>query len=196
MTLRETELLLKEGIVTNNTKIKEHLEVINHEKALTYIDELVNKKEPINEWSIKNIHQLILRSIDDKNVGKYRECNVKISGAKHIPPDYLHINALMEELLLKYNNWNEYHPIIKSALFHGELVKIHPFIDGNGRTSRLIMNLILMKEGYLPVVIKNEEKIEYYEALDKAHTKKDYTDFIKIIAELEKEILENYLSFI
>ena len=102
----------------------------------------------------------------------------------------------MEQLILNYDEWKFYHPIIKASLLHGELVKIHPFIDGNGRTSRLIMNLVLMKYGYTPVIIKKEDKLEYYEALDKAHTTNDYTDFIKIIIKLETEILERYLKIL
>ena len=119
-----------------------------------------------------------------------------IKGANHNPPDYLLIHELMENLIINYNSWEKYHPIIRATLLHGELVKIHPFIDGNGRTSRLLMNLVLMKLGYTPVIIKKEERLKYYEALDKAHTTKDYTDFIKLVNELEIETLNRYLQLI
>lgn len=102
----------------------------------------------------------------------------------------------MEKLIINYDTWDKYHPIIKSALLHGELIKIHPFVDGNGRTSRLIMNLDLMNSGYLPVIIKKEARLKYYETLDKAHTTKNYTDFIKLITELEIEILNKYLKLL
>ena len=114
----------------------------------------------------------------------------------HIPPDFVKIPELMEKLILNYETWNKYHPIIQAALLHGELVKIHPFIDGNGRTSRLIMNLDLMNHGYNPVIIKKENRLEYYEVLDKAHTTGDYTDFIKLINKLEIEILKKYLKML
>lgn len=195
LTLRETQVVL-EGITVGGKTIKEHLEAINHEKAIIYLDELVKDNKPITEWNIKNIHQLILKEIDNDNAGKYRRENVTIKGATHIPPDYIKIPELMEKLILNYETWNKYHPIIQAALLHGELVKIHPFVDGNGRTSRLVMNLDLMNNGYNPVIIKKEDRLEYYEALDKAHTTGNYTDFVKLINKLEIEMLNKYLQLL
>ena len=195
LTLRETQVVL-EGITVGGKSIKEHLEVINHEKAILFLDDLVKDNEPISEWNIKNIHQLILKDIDNENAGRYRKENVTIKGAIHIPPDYLKVPELMGRLVLTYNNWREYHPIIQAALLHGELVKIHPFIDGNGRTSRLLMNLVLMNKGYNPVIIKKESRLKYYEALDKAHTTGDYTDFVKLVNKLEIEMLNKYLELL
>lgn len=195
LTLRETQVVL-EGITVGGKSITEHLEAINHEKAILYLDDLVKDKQPITQWNIKNIHQLILKEIDNENAGKYRRENVTIKGATHIPPDYLKVPELMEKLIINYERWNKYHPIIRSALLHGELVKIHPFVDGNGRTSRLIMNLDLMNHGYNPVIIKKEERLKYYEALDKAHTTSNYTDFVKLINKLEIEMLKKYLKML
>ena len=195
LTLRETQVVL-EGITVGGKSLKEHLEVINHEQAILFLDDLIKDKEPITEWNIKNIHQLVLKKIDDDNAGKYRDENVRIKGANHIPPDYLIIPELMEKLVINYENWKKYHPIIRAALIHGELVKIHPFVDGNGRTSRLVMNLSLMNSGYVPVIIKKEKRLEYYTALDKAHTAGDYTDFVKLINELEIEMLNKYLELL
>ena len=195
LTLRETQVVL-EGITVGGKTITEHLEAINHEKAILYLDDLVKDKQPITEWNIKNIHQLILKEIDNENAGRYRKENVTIKGATHIPPDFLKLPELMEKLILNYETWNKYHPIIQAALLHGELVKIHPFVDGNGRTSRLITNLDLMNHGYNPVIIKKENRLEYYEVLDKAHTTGDYTDFIKLVTKLEIEILKKYLKLI
>ena len=195
LTLRETQVVL-EGITIGGKSLKEHLEVINHEKAILFLDDLVTDKKPITEWNIKNIHQLVLKEIDDDNAGKYRSENVKIKGATHIHPDYLLVPELMEKLIINYDTWQKYHPIIKAALLHGELVKIHPFVDGNGRTSRLVMNLSLMNSGYLPVIIKKEKRLEYYNALDKAHTTGDYTDFVKLVNELEIEMINKYLKLL
>lgn len=130
LTLRETQVVL-EGITVGGKSIKEHLEVINHEKAILYLDDLVKDNEPISEWNIKNIHLLILKDIDNENAGRYRKENVTIKGATHIPPDYLKIPEKMEKLILNYNTWKKYHPIIQASLLHGELVKIHPFVDEN-----------------------------------------------------------------
>ena len=195
LTLRETQVVL-EGITVGGKSIKEHLEAINHEQAILFLDELVKEDNPITEWNIKNIHQLILKEIDNENAGKYRKENVTIKGAAHIPPDYITVPELMEKLILNYKTWNIYHPIVKATLLHGELVKIHPFIDGNGRTSRLIMNLDLMNSGYNPIIIKKEDRLKYYEALDKAHTTYDYTDFVKLVTKLEIEMLNKYLELL
>jgi len=195
LTLRETQVVL-EGITVGGKSIKEHLEAINHDKAILYLDDLVKDDKPITEWNIRNIHLLILKDIDDENAGKYRKENVTIKGAKHIPPEYIKLPELMEKLILNYETWNNYHPIIKAALLHGELVKIHPFVDGNGRTSRLLMNLDLMNSGYNPVIIKKESRLKYYEALDKAHTTGNYTDFIKLVTKLEIEMLKKYLELL
>lgn len=195
LTLRETQVVL-EGITIGGKTVKEHLEAINHEQAIKYLDELVNDKKAVSEWNIKSLHQLILKDIDNENAGRYRQENVFIKGATHIPPDYLKVPELMEKLILNYNNWKKYHPIVQSALLHGELVKIHPFVDGNGRTSRLLMNLDLMNKGYNPVIIKKENKLEYYEALDKAHTTGDYTNFVKLVTKLEIEMLKKYLELV
>lgn len=195
LTLRETQIVL-EGITVGGKSIKEHLEAINHEKAILYLDDLVKDKDPISEWNIKSIHQLVLKDIDDENAGRYRRENVTIKGATHIPPDYTKLPELMEKLILNYHTWNRYHPIIKAALLHGELVKIHPFVDGNGRTSRLIMNLDLMNSGYNPVIIKKEDRLKYYNALDKAHTTGNYTDFVKLVTKLEVDMLKKYLELL
>lgn len=195
LTLRETQVVL-EGITVGGKSIKEHLEAINHEKAILYLNDLVKEDNPITEWNIKGIHQLVLKDIDDENAGRYRRENVTIKGATHTPPDYLKVPEFMEKLVLNYENWSELHPIIQAALLHGELVKIHPFVDGNGRTSRLLMNLDLMNHGYNPVIIKKEDRLEYYEALDKAHTTGDYTVFVKLITKLEIEMLKKYLKLI
>lgn len=195
LTLKETQVVL-EGITVGGKSIKEHLEAINHEKAILYLNDLVKENNPITEWNIKSIHQLVLKNIDDENAGRYRRENVTIKGVTHIPPDYLKVPELMEKLVLNYKNWNNFHPIIQASLLHGELVKIHPFIDGNGRTSRLLMNLDLMNHGYNPIIIKKEDRLKYYEALDKAHTTRDYTDFVKLITKLEMVMLKKYLEIL
>lgn len=195
LTLKETQVVL-EGITVGGKSIKEHLEAINHEKAILYLNDLVKENNPITERNIKGIHQLVLKNIDDENAGRYRRENVTIKSIAHIPPDYLKVPELMEKLVLSYECWNRFHPIIQAALLHGELVKIHLFVDGNGRTSRLLMNLDLMNHGYNLVIIKKEDRLEYYEALDEVHTTSNYTDFVKLITKLEKEMLKKYLDLL
>ncbi|MHB1452327.1 MAG: Fic family protein [Saccharofermentanales bacterium] len=194
LTLSETKVVL-EGITIGGKSMVEHLEAINHREAILFIEELITKKEPLSEWNIRNIHSLILKEIDNANAGKYRNENVLISGAKHIPPKYHEVGDLMQRLIAEYQNeWKAYHPVVKATLLHGEFVKIHPFIDGNGRTSRLLMNFELMKHGYLPIIIKNEERARYYDVLDLAHTTMDYAPFIEMVSRLELESERLWLS--
>ena len=195
LTLRETKVVL-EGITIGGKSMKEHLEITNHREAIYFLEDLIKNKELMSEWNIKNIHRLILKEIDNDNAGIYRNENVTISGATHTPPTHYKVKEEMERLISLYNSWSNYHPIVRSALLHGEFVKIHPFIDGNGRTSRLLMNFEVMKKGYLPIIIKAESRLSYYDALDKASAKGDYTDFIKLLAELENNILDKYLEIL
>ncbi|MEG2460879.1 MAG: Fic family protein [Clostridia bacterium] len=196
LTLSETRVVL-EGITVGGKTIKEHLEAINHKDAILYLEQIVQENEELSELEIRNIHRLVLKEIDNENAGKYRNCNVVILGTEHIPPDYTVVKEKMEELILRYKDWcKKYHPIIVSALLHGEFVKIHPFSDGNGRAARLLMNFEIIRNGYTPVIIKNEIRSKYYDALDKAHNTGDYTDFIEIAINSAKDSLTNYLKLV
>ena len=194
LTLSETKVVL-EGITIGGKSIVEHLETINHREAILFVEELVSNKEQLSEWNIKSLHSLILKEIDNQNAGKYRTENVVISGAKHIPPKPYEINYLMQKLISEYNHvWKDYHPVVRATLLHGEFVKIHPFIDGNGRTSRLLLNLELMKNGYTPIVIKNENRAKYYEVIDLAHSTMNYGPFVELISDLVMESEKLWLS--
>lgn len=188
LTLSETKVVL-EGITVGGKSVVEHLEAINHREAILFLEELISNKEVLSEWNIKNIHGLILKGIDSENAGKYRMENVVISGAAHIPPKYYEINDLMQKLIMEFKeDWVAYHPVIKATLLHGEFVKIHPFIDGNGRVSRLLLNFELMKHGYPPIIIKKENRASYYDVLDYGHMTYDYGPFIRFVAE---QVLES-----
>lgn len=194
LTINETKVVL-EGITVGGKTMREHLEVINHRDAITYVEEIVKNKETFSEWQIKNLHRLILKGINDEFAGVDRDQQVFISGAKHRPPAPFLIKEQMEELINWYEQKsNQLHPITRGAMLHAIFVGIHPFIDGNGRTSRLLLNLELMKEGYPPVIIKVVNRLNYYEALDKALTQKDYDDFIQLVAKEAEESLDLYLS--
>ncbi|WP_028309609.1 Fic family protein [Desulfitibacter alkalitolerans] len=194
LTISETKVVL-EGITIGGKSMREHLEVINHRDANIYLEELVKNKEHISEWLIKNLHRLILKTIDDENAGVYRGENVLISGAKHRPPEHFLVKEKMEQLIENYKSQlQSLHPIHRAALLHGEFVKIHPFVDGNGRTARLIMNFELMKNGYPPAIIKAEIRSNYYDALDLAHTTGDYSTFIKLVSDCVETSLDLWLS--
>lgn len=166
LTLLETKVVL-EGITVGGKALREHFEAINHRNAIYYVEDIIKKEESFSEWQIRNIHQLILKNIDDENAGQYRQQNVLISGATNTPPDYTLLNEKMAQFVDWYNSEaSQLHPIERAAKVHADFVGIHPFIDGNGRTSRLLMNLELMKAGYPPCVITVENRLAYYEALD------------------------------
>lgn len=194
LTINETKVVL-EGITVGGKTMREHLEVINHRDAITYVEEIVQKSEPLSVWQIKHLHRLVLKGIDDEYAGVYRDQQVFISGAKHTPPAPFLIKEQMEQLIDWYQKeTGNFHPITRGAMLHAIFVGIHPFIDGNGRTSRLLLNLELMKDGFPPVIIKVENRLAYYEALDKAHTQKDYDDFIQLVATAVEDSLDLYLS--
>ncbi|MBF7095693.1 Fic family protein [Alkalibacter sp. M17DMB] len=194
LTLSETKVVL-EGITIGGKSMVEHLEAINHREAILFVEDLIANEEPLSEWNIKNIHSLILKEIDNTNAGKYRRENVVISGAKHIPPKHYEIGDLMQKLMAEYQNeWKEFHPVVRATLIHGEFAKIHPFIDGNGRTARLLLNFELMKNGYPPIIIKNKERARYYDVLDLAHTTMNYEPFIELVSELVIESEKLWLS--
>ena len=196
LTLKETKVVL-EGITIGGKSVKEHLEAINHKEAIIYLEELVSKNAKLTERDIKSIHHLVLKEIDSKNAGRYRTENVVISGATHKPPEHFLVRDRMEQLIISLGEWTkQYHPLVVAALLHGEFVKIHPFVDGNGRTARLLMNFVAMRNGYPPLVIQKEQRIEYYDALDTAHTTKNYTAFVNLVTICAEKALDFYLAVI
>ena len=196
LTLSETKVVL-EGITIGGKSVVEHLEAINHREAILFLEQLIGNNESLSEWNIKNIHTLILKEIDNQYAGRYRMENVVIGGAVHIPPKYYEISELMQRLIFEYKDaWRSYHPIVRATILHGEFVKIHPFIDGNGRTARLLLNFELMKNGYTPIIIKKENRARYYEVLDYAHTTMDYHPLLEFVAELVAESEQLWLSLL
>ncbi len=197
LSLKETKLVLEDGITVGGKSLREHFEAVNHREASLEVEDIVQNGEPLSEHQIKAIHQLILQKIDDSNAGRYRTQNVVISGARHIPPDFLQIPGEMQRFIEWYRQRGaKYHPIEKAALIHSFFVKIHPFVDGNGRSARLLMNFELMKDGYLPVVIRNEDRLAYYEALDKSHAEGDHEDVVRLVADGEERMLDLYLRIL
>lgn len=195
LTLKETKVVL-EGITIGGKPMREHFEVINHKEAIDYVEAIVQGQEALSEWQIKSIHHLVLKNIDDHNAGQYRRENVVIAGAEHAPPDFIKVPEAMTALMDWYSNSSDLHPVECAARLHVDFVGIHPFVDGNGRTSRLLMNFELIRRGYLPVIIPVEQRLRYYDALDTAHTRGDYDLFIELVSGLEQATLERYLRVI
>ncbi len=197
LTLRETDLVINKGLTIGGKSMQEHLEAINHYEAIHYIRDLVKNKIQLTEKVIKEIHAIILRGIDRDNAGKYRNIPVAISGSKFTPPQPYIVPKLMEE----YGFWlgseaTALHPVMYAAEAHERLVSIHPFIDGNGRTSRLVMNLVLLQKGYLIANIPGdtESRLTYYSALEKCNLQNNKTDFLKLIAGIVLKNLRELLE--
>lgn len=198
LTLQETALVVNEGVTISGKSMREHLEAINHAEAISYIKDIAKQDIEISERTIKEIHALILHGIDRENAGRYRTVPVMISGSTYIPPQPYLIEKQMEDfiLLFKQMEKEKVHPVLIAAYLHDELVRIHPFIDGNGRTSRLLMNLYLLRHGYVIITLKgsNDAKVSYYMALEKSHTEHLPEDFQKLVVEAEIAALQKYLS--
>ena len=199
MTLRETDLVVNEGLTISGKSMREHLEVINHQEAIAYIKHLIDKNTTLNEREVLSVHNLILRGINPEDAGRYRRVQVMIKGSSYMPPQPFLVSKEMEDFFIWFEtNKNTLHPIVLAAELHERLVTIHPFIDGNGRTSRLIMNLVLLQNGYVIANIKGDydSRMQYYNALETAQTKNNKEDFLLFIAQNEKESLARYLEII
>ncbi|MBE7644813.1 Fic family protein [Tenacibaculum finnmarkense] len=197
LTLQETALVIEKGLTVGGKTMTEHLEVINHSQAIDYIKGLAKSKNTISERDILQIHSLILQAIDKPNAGVYRKVPVIISGAKHMPPQPFLIAEKMEGLLLWYAKSKDVlHPVELSAEIHERLVTIHPFIDGNGRTSRLLMNLILLQNGYPIAILKGDDKsrLAYYNALEVAQTENNKKVFIALITKNIEDTIKRILA--
>lgn len=193
LTLRETDLVLR-GLTIDKKPLKDHMEAVGHKEAFDYVRELVKDNIPLSENIIKKIHFLVLADKKDDR-GVYRRIPVRIMGAAHEPVQPYLIQPKMEQLLIDFKNSNE-HIVTKLARFHIEFEAIHPFIDGNGRTGRLLVNLELMKAGYPPIDIKYMDRLAYYNAFDEYHVKHNLSVMEKLFAKYINERLDKYLKIL
>lgn len=195
LTLLETKLVLEQGLTIGGKKLREHLEVINHAEAIQYVQDLVQRKQELTEHVIKSLHHLVLKNIAD-DAGRYRMVNVRISGSEHVPPHYTSVPEQMEQLMKWYAEQRDViHPVLLAAEFHFRFVYIHPFSDGNGRTARLLMNLILLEDGFPPAIVKaaDSARLRYYETLEEASVRGQLQPFVSLIMECVAESLQAYL---
>jgi len=198
LTLKETYLVINEGLTIKGKPLKDHIEAKSHKEALDYLYSLVEsgKNNTVSERFIRSLNQIVMQDIDREWAGKYRNSAVIIGGADHKPPEAMEIPKLMQNLI----NWvgdnkKKMHPVELASILHHKLVFIHPFFDGNGRTSRLTMNIILMQSGFpLVIVLKNDRK-RYYRTLSLAD-KGDYIPFVNFIARAVERTLDIYLKIL
>lgn len=195
LTLMETKVVLEDGISIGGKELREIYEVVNHKKAYRYVKRCIAENQMLNESIVKDIHAILTENI--LIGGIYRSQEVRISGAGHTPPAgsdmFIQIKNFFADLPWKEKELN---PIEFAAWTHAEFVRIHPFIEGNGRTSRLLMNYQLLGSGFLPVSIAKEKRVEYYSALEEYAVSGKMEMFADMIAELEEEQLDLYINLI
>jgi Fic family protein len=198
LTLKETYLVINEGLTIKGKPLKDHLEAKNHQEALKYLYDLVekDKKNTFSESLIRSLNQIVQQNIDKEWAGRYRNSGVIIGGADHKPPEALEIPKLMQNVIVwAENNRKKTHPVELSSILHHKLVYIHPFFDGNGRTSRLVMNIMLMQAGFPLVIVLKSDRKKYYQTLSLAD-KGDYTPFVNFIARAVERTLDIYLKIL
>ncbi len=199
LTLQETKLVVEEGLTIGGKKMVEHLEAINHAEAVGFIFALADGGEDLNRRNLLQLHALILKGIDPENAGKWRSVPVRISGSRHVPPQPWQLEQLMEDYLRHYQRRKTVlHPVLLAAEMHERLVRIHPFIDGNGRTARLVMNFILLRNGYTIAILKGDptRRLEYYRALEKVQVDNDPLPFYLLVADEVEESLQRHLELV
>ena len=191
LTRQETALVVNSGIAVGGKSLREHLEAVNHAKALHFVREAA-KKKTLTLDVIFEIHAQILKGIDDENAGCYRRVPVRIAGSMVILPNARKVPILMDEFAESLKA--KLHPVELAARAHLDLVTIHPFVDGNGRTARLLMNLILLMYGYPPAIIRKKERLAYLNSLEKAQLGKGDEEYIRLIAKSVDRSLDIYLE--
>lgn len=197
LTMQETHLVVNEGLTVGGKSMREHLEAINHYEAIDFIMDLVENNNMLSEKTMKEVHYLILKGIDRANAGIYRTVPVMISGSAHKPPQPYLLARKMEEVFEFYDKFRaKTHPVIMAADMHQKIVTVHPFIDGNGRTSRLMMNLILLNSGFTIANIKgdNQSRMNYYTALEQVQTEGDSKAFYILVLNATIESLAAHIE--
>jgi Fic family protein len=193
LSLRETQLVIQEGITVHGKSLREHLEARNHPEAITYMEKLAQKGSTVKQEDILKVHKLLMHDIDDQNAGKYRTGQVRVAGATFMPPQADRIQPMINELLQTLSqNPDELTPIELAAFFHYKLVYIHPFIDGNGRTTRLLMNAILISNGYPFTVLLKVDRQKYLRTLSEADNG-NLVPFANFVARSVERSLDMYL---
>ncbi len=193
LTLKETRLVLAEGMTIKGRPLKDHLEATNHLQALDFIYKFSEDKSDITESDTNRIHQIVLKDIEKEYAGRYRPGQVRILGANFIPPNAQKIPALMEEFVGWLKGRSGIMNIIEyAAMAHYRIAHIHPYVDGNGRVARLLMNLILIRDGYPPAIILNNDRKKYYRALNLAD-RDEFQLFFKLVGQAVERSLDIYL---
>lgn len=191
LTLMETKVVLEDGVSIGGKELREIYEIVNHKNAYDYVKKCISENKPLTENIVKDLHAILTENIIVGGI--YRNQEVRISGAGFTPPSgnemYMQIKGFYDDL----KNKIDLNSIELAAWTHAEFVRIHPFVDGNGRTSRLLMNYQLMIQGFLPVSVDKEKRLDYYNALEQYAVDDDLKPFADFVAELEEQQLDEYI---
>jgi len=194
LSLNETRVVLEDGMTVKGKSMREHLEVTNHHDAIEHLERLVRSYSPLLEREILDLHELVMLRIEKEFAGRLRNAGVRIVGANFTPPNAMKVESLLTELIDFVNtNPDGLDPVVLATVFHHRFVWIHPFFDGNGRTVRLVMNLLLMRNGFPPAIILRNDRKKYYDALNRANNG-SYARLVLLIAQALERSLDIYLS--
>jgi Fic family protein len=190
----ETALVVEKGLTVNGKTLREHLEAVNHAAALDWLGKLVGQpRQAISERTILDLHALVLQRIADANAGRYRSVAVRMAGSMVVLPNAQKVPRLMSDLI----EWLQQaagNPLAIAAEAHYRLVSIHPFVDGNGRTARLLMNLLLMQSGYPPAIIRKEDRLQYINSLEAGRLDESLEAYYSLVFEAVERSLDIYLA--
>lgn len=194
LTLQETQLILEEGITVKGKSLREHFEAVNHHDAIGFVEELAQENAQVSSRNALDIHALVLQKIEKDFAGRLRTAGVRILKANFVPPNAQKVPDLIDELFDWTNTEGaNLHPVVRATIFHHRFVWIHPFFDGNGRTVRLLMNLMLMRAGFPPAIILSNDRKKYYAALNAANLG-DYSKLMLLMLQATERSLDIYLS--
>ncbi len=194
LTLRETQMVLQEGITIKGVSLREHFEAKNHEKAIDHLYSIVNDDYVLRSIDVLTLHGYVMRSIEDDYAGRIRNAGVRISGANFVPPNAQKVSGMVDELInFVTTNPLGLNDIELATVFHHKFVWIHPFFDGNGRTVRLAMNLLLMRKGFPPAIILKNDRKKYYDALNQANSGK-YQKLMLLMMQALERTLNIYIN--
>ncbi len=193
LTLRETQMVIEYGVTVEGHPLREYLEATNHAEAYSHLTNLVEKYEPITRETILTLHSIVMDKIVATN-GHFRTVPVYIRGSNMTPPPASRVGALIREWLVWVEGEGKrYEPVMRAVIAHHGFEAVHPFEDGNGRIGRLLLNLMLMREGYPPALILREARIRYIQALDEANTG-NYNPLANVIGQAVEAGLDLYLE--
>lgn len=197
LSLHETQVVLENGITIGGKLLREHLEVVNARDAIVWLEDVAADREPLSEDIILRLHEIIMRGILGAEAGSYRRQAVRIVGSSHIPPNWVKVPDAMAAFVAGLGKGPGHeHPISFAARAHVELAAVHPFIDGNGRVSRMIVNLLLMQAGYPPALYTATSRAQYLETLERAQVQGDEEGFVALTAAAVETMLDRYLELL